>query len=161
MGKLAIFLLILLLCFPFIAVAQDPPPEPKPPTVEFTVEICWGTLTSTSTWSPLAVDLSIVDGAADGIHHYLSKLGPQLWEAPISFDPLLQQKILISFNMTKEMIPKDNYNYHFHRIRIVKTTRGQVTPEGIVDDTVIVVISQASEWVVIYEDKVVGKPKLR
>jgi hypothetical protein len=42
----------------------------------------------------------------------------------------------------------------------VKTTRGQVTPEGIVDDTVIVVISQASEWVVIYEDKVVGKPKL-
>jgi hypothetical protein len=152
-------LILVVLLTPFI-MAQTPA-EPIQPTVEYTIEICWGTLTSTSTWSPLAADIGIVNESADGIHHYLSKLGPQLWEAPISFDPLIPQKIIISFNMTKDMIPKDGFNFHFYRIRIVKTTSNQVTNEGIVDNTVIVIMSQASEWVVIYEEKVVGKPKLR
>jgi len=151
MRRLIVFLMLL-----FIAINAYSQEQPEPNANGFIyayrIEICWGTLMSTSVWQSMTYNSSVQIGAV-GTHNYNGKLGIQTWEADVTSDPLIPKKLTISFDIGKNMIPNDAYNYHFYRLRIVSWLV-DATGKVVSDE----VISPFGWWVVIYTPKSTGQP---
>lgn len=150
--KLTIIFSILLFLVISITEAQSELPEPTLVDNEYTAEIAWGTLFSDSQWVEIPITTSIVNESFNGEHNYFSTLGLQIWKSDITTNPLNPQVLIATFNLTQDMIPKDIYNFHFHRLRI----RGRLIVNGIKSGTEI--ISQPSKWVVVSKAILLSQP---
>jgi hypothetical protein len=138
--KRLLVLLILFLLVNNIAVAElsDPTNQYK---YNFSVELLWGTLVSTSTiWVPIPSTFKIKSGVV-GVHDSKSKFGNQQWEMSLGNT----NKVLLEFVINKNSSPTNNLNYQFYRIRVIYWIEGS---KGIIISEKVT--SLASNWKIIH-----------
>jgi hypothetical protein len=136
-------LLILLILFLLVSnvIAAELPDPTSIYKYNFSVELLWGTLLSTSTvWVPISSRFKIKSGVV-GIHDLKSKFGNQKWEMQLDST----NKVLLEFVINKNSSPTNNLNYQFYRMRVIywiEDSKGIIISEK--------VTSLASNWKIIH-----------
>ena len=146
--------LIITLLLAFSIYAQTPEPTEDNTLQKYSVEICWGTITGNSVWTPIAnFQWGIATGNV-GTHKNNGRLGIQTWEADVTVDPLIPLRLIGTFNLIATDIPNDEYKFHFYRIQIKSFLVDKITGLPVGESA----ISTISDWVVIHQAKPTGKP---